>query len=171
MFKFSGKRPASLGAKNGKLAPVVNKPNNVSSQADVNDWAHYVAPLKFTGDAAGAFQKLLKISAVAAANQRGHAGRPIPARRVQLIPDGLRGRCRVRAGARAESDSRALGGSARLFRSRSESQTRRITARAFRGQIMRAGKLPLPHEVHIKVNAIGINRAGSIYNYSTRHER
>ena len=61
MFKLSGKRPATLGSKNGKLAPVVKKPNNVSSQADVNDRAHYVAPLKFTGDAAVAFQKLLKI--------------------------------------------------------------------------------------------------------------
>jgi uncharacterized protein (DUF1499 family) len=37
MFKLSGKKPANLGSKNGKLAPVVNKPNNVSSQADVND--------------------------------------------------------------------------------------------------------------------------------------
>jgi len=61
MFKFSGKRPANLGAKNGKLGPVVSKPNNVSSQADVNDRAHHVAPLKFTGDAAAAFQKLLKL--------------------------------------------------------------------------------------------------------------
>jgi len=61
MFKFSGKRPANLGAKNGKLAPVVNKPNNVSSQADTNDRAHYVAPLKFAGDAAEAFQRLVKL--------------------------------------------------------------------------------------------------------------
>jgi uncharacterized protein (DUF1499 family) len=61
MFKFSGKKPANLGAKNGKLAPVVNKPNNVSSQADINDRAHYVAPFKFTGDAAAAFQKLVKL--------------------------------------------------------------------------------------------------------------
>ena len=61
MFKLSGKRPANLGAKNGKLAPVVNKPNNVSSQADVNDRAHYVAPFKFTGDATAAFQKLVKL--------------------------------------------------------------------------------------------------------------
>src|SRR5260370_37233587 len=61
MFKFSGKRPANLGAKNGKLAPVVNKPNNVSSQADTNDRAHYVAPLKFAGDAAAAFQRLVKL--------------------------------------------------------------------------------------------------------------
>lgn len=61
MFRFSGKRPANLGAKNGKLAPAVNKPNNVSSQADVNDRAHYMPPLKFTGDAAAGFQKLLKV--------------------------------------------------------------------------------------------------------------
>ena len=61
MFKLSGKRPATLGSKNGKLAPVVKKPNNVSSQADVNDRAHYVAPLKFSGEAGVAFQKLLKL--------------------------------------------------------------------------------------------------------------
>src|SRR5258708_31402842 len=61
MFNFSGKQPASLGVKNGKLAPVVSKPNNVSSQADVNDRAHYVAPLKFTGDPTAAFQKLVKL--------------------------------------------------------------------------------------------------------------
>jgi uncharacterized protein (DUF1499 family) len=61
MFKFSGKRPANVGAKNGRLAPVINKPNNVSSQADVTDRAHYVAPLKFSGDVAAAFQKLCKL--------------------------------------------------------------------------------------------------------------
>jgi uncharacterized protein (DUF1499 family) len=61
MFKFSGKRPANLGAKNGKLAPVVNKPNNVSSQADINDRAHYIPPLKFTGDVTAGFQKLVKV--------------------------------------------------------------------------------------------------------------
>jgi len=61
MFNFSGKRPANLGANNGKLAPVVNKPNNVSSQTDTNDRAHYVAPLQLVGDAAAAFQKLVKL--------------------------------------------------------------------------------------------------------------
>jgi len=61
MFKLSCKKPANLGSKNGKLAPVVNKPNNVSSQADTNDRAHYVAPLKFAGDAAAAFQRLVKL--------------------------------------------------------------------------------------------------------------
>jgi len=61
MFKSSGKRPTNLGTSNGNLAPVVNKPNNVSSQADVNDRAHYIAPFKFTGDAVAAFQKLIKL--------------------------------------------------------------------------------------------------------------
>ena len=61
MFNFSGKQPENLGAKDGKLAPVVSKPNNVCSQADVNDRAHYVAPLKFTGDPAAAFQELVKL--------------------------------------------------------------------------------------------------------------
>ena len=61
MFKFSGKPPANLGAKNGKLAPIVHKPNNVSSQADSHDRAHYVAPFSFTGDAAAAFEKLVKL--------------------------------------------------------------------------------------------------------------
>jgi uncharacterized protein (DUF1499 family) len=48
MFKLSGKRPTTLGSNKGKLVPVVKKPNNVSSQADVSDRAHYVAPIKFT---------------------------------------------------------------------------------------------------------------------------
>ena len=61
MFKFSGKRPTNLGASNGKLAPVVNKPNNVSSQADVNDPPHYVEPFKFSGDAPTAFHRLVKL--------------------------------------------------------------------------------------------------------------
>ena len=47
MFKFTGKRPGNLGVNGGKLAPTVNKPNNVSSQADPADRAHYVAPLAY----------------------------------------------------------------------------------------------------------------------------
>src|SRR6266853_807874 len=65
VFRVSRNKPGKPrrrdGAKNGRLAPVVNKPNNVSSQADFNDRAHYVAPFKFTGDAAAAFQKLVKV--------------------------------------------------------------------------------------------------------------
>ncbi len=115
MFKFSGKQPANLGAKNGKLAPVINKPNNVSSQADANDRAHYVAPFKFTGDAAAAFQKLVKL---VQAQPRASVIR------IQHASDGLRGRRRVPDCPRAKPNSRALGGSARLFRSRREPQAR-----------------------------------------------
>ena len=61
MFKFSGKRPKNLGVNNGRLAPTVNKPNNVSSQADPSDSTHYVPPLAFKGDAATAMKKLLGI--------------------------------------------------------------------------------------------------------------
>lgn len=42
---FSGKRPAHLGAKQGKLAPPSKKPNSVSSQAQPNHPA-YIAPLQ-----------------------------------------------------------------------------------------------------------------------------
>lgn len=61
MFKFSGKPPVNLGASNGRLAPVVNRPNNVSSQASVDDRVHYVAPFQFAGDAVEAFQKLVQL--------------------------------------------------------------------------------------------------------------
>jgi uncharacterized protein (DUF1499 family) len=63
MFKFSGKRPTNLGAKGGKLAPVVNKPNNVSSQADPSDRGHHVAPLTYSGDGAAALKKMAGIVA------------------------------------------------------------------------------------------------------------
>jgi uncharacterized protein (DUF1499 family) len=58
MFKFTGKRPTNLGVKSGKLAATVNKPNNVSSQADPADRAHHVAPLAFSGAPAAAMAKL-----------------------------------------------------------------------------------------------------------------
>jgi len=61
MFKLSGKRPSNLGVKDGKLAPVVNKPNNVSSQAAAGDALHYIAPFKFTRDAKQAMQRLAKV--------------------------------------------------------------------------------------------------------------
>jgi uncharacterized protein (DUF1499 family) len=60
MFKFTGKRPGNLGVNGGKLAPVVNKPNNVSSQADAADRAHLVAPIAFKGDSKAAMQRLRK---------------------------------------------------------------------------------------------------------------
>lgn len=46
---FSWKRPANLGARNGRLAPCKRTPNCVSSQADPSDRTHYVAPIAFEG--------------------------------------------------------------------------------------------------------------------------
>jgi uncharacterized protein (DUF1499 family) len=61
MFKFSGKRPKNLGVTNGRLAPTSPKPNNVSSQADPADAAHYVPPLTFRGDSKAALKKLRSV--------------------------------------------------------------------------------------------------------------
>lgn len=58
MFKFTGRRPMNLGVRDGKLAPVVAKPNNVSSQAPAADRAHAVAPLAFSGDPKAAMARL-----------------------------------------------------------------------------------------------------------------
>ena len=58
MFKFTGKRPQNLGVNKGRLAPPSRKPNNVSSQADPADKAHYIAPLSFVGDAKAAMKRL-----------------------------------------------------------------------------------------------------------------
>lgn len=57
MGLFAGKRPAGLGARDGRLAPCPTSPNCVSSQADASDAEHHVAPLPFppgAGSDAGA---------------------------------------------------------------------------------------------------------------------
>jgi uncharacterized protein (DUF1499 family) len=51
---FSWKRPDHLGVKDGRLAPCRRTPNCVCSQADPADAVHYVAPIRFDGDAAAA---------------------------------------------------------------------------------------------------------------------
>ncbi|MEN9868942.1 MAG: hypothetical protein RL748_4532 [Pseudomonadota bacterium] len=60
---FSGKRPAHLGAKQGKLAPPSKKPNSVSSQAEANHPA-YIAPLqlKNVADWQALADKIAKLS-------------------------------------------------------------------------------------------------------------
>jgi len=58
MFKFSGKRPADLGVRDGKFTAATSwKPNWVSSQVDAAD-AHYVAPIKAAGDAGAVAQRV-----------------------------------------------------------------------------------------------------------------
>jgi uncharacterized protein (DUF1499 family) len=44
---FSWKRPASLGVRDGRLAPPRRTPNCVSSQCDPSDAVHYIAPIAF----------------------------------------------------------------------------------------------------------------------------
>ena len=51
-----GARPASLGVRQGRLAPCPSSPNCVSSLAD--DEMHRVAPLPFSGTAAAAIDRL-----------------------------------------------------------------------------------------------------------------
>jgi|SRR5689334_16357120 len=46
---FDWRRPANLGARDGRLAPCKRTPNCVSSQADPADRQHYIAPLAFAG--------------------------------------------------------------------------------------------------------------------------
>jgi uncharacterized protein (DUF1499 family) len=48
---FAGKRPATLGVKDGRLARPKSTPNCVSSQADAADAEHHVAPIRFKGSA------------------------------------------------------------------------------------------------------------------------
>lgn len=46
---FDWRRPANLGAKEGRLAPCKRSPNCVSSQADPRDKEHYIAPISYGG--------------------------------------------------------------------------------------------------------------------------
>lgn len=48
---FAGKRPDTLGVKDGRLARPKSTPNCVSSQADATDAEHYLAPIRFKGSA------------------------------------------------------------------------------------------------------------------------
>lgn len=60
---LAGRRPANLGAKDGRLAPPRPTPNCVSSQADPADREHYIAPIAFKGslpDAMAAAARALK---------------------------------------------------------------------------------------------------------------
>jgi len=53
-MSLSGRQPSDLGMKGGRLAPPKPKPNNVSSQADSSDRAHYVEPIAFRASTAEA---------------------------------------------------------------------------------------------------------------------
>ncbi len=56
---FAGTRPADLGVRDGRLAPCPPTPNCAASQADPADAEHYVAPIRFHGDAQRAWVVLV----------------------------------------------------------------------------------------------------------------
>ncbi len=58
---FAGSPPATLGVRDGRLAPCPDRPNCVSSEA--TDDAHRVAALDFTGDPAAALRRLDQVIA------------------------------------------------------------------------------------------------------------
>ena len=58
---LAGSPPAALGVRDGRLAPCPASPNCVSSQAADAD--HRIAPIAYTGDAAGALSKLARVIA------------------------------------------------------------------------------------------------------------
>jgi uncharacterized protein (DUF1499 family) len=61
MFKFSGKRPTTLGVTNGNLAPVPTSPNCVCSQAPTGDSEHYIEPFPLTGSPRDSIEALKAI--------------------------------------------------------------------------------------------------------------
>lgn len=62
MGLFSGRQPADLGVRDGRLALCPTSPNCVSSQSAADDAEHHVAPLAFPaaaeGDASRAWEAL-----------------------------------------------------------------------------------------------------------------
>lgn len=59
MGLFSGKRPADLGVRDGRLKAVPATPNAVSSQAQ--DSQHAVAPIAYRGTRADALSALVRV--------------------------------------------------------------------------------------------------------------
>ncbi len=62
MGLFSGTRPDNLGVRDGRLAPPKPTPNNVNSQIDKRaDAAHYIEPLRYSGDPRRAWAALRQV--------------------------------------------------------------------------------------------------------------
>jgi uncharacterized protein (DUF1499 family) len=57
MGLFSGTRPADIGYAAGRFAPGDGRPNWVSSTVPATD-PHYIAPIRYAGDAAQAWSRL-----------------------------------------------------------------------------------------------------------------
>jgi uncharacterized protein (DUF1499 family) len=61
LFSLSGKRPATLGVRDGKLSPCPASPNCVCSQAEDSDTEHKIEPFTYAGSPEEAIAKLKQI--------------------------------------------------------------------------------------------------------------
>jgi uncharacterized protein (DUF1499 family) len=61
LFSLSGKRPATLGVRDGKLSPCPASPNCVCSQAEESDAEHRIEPFTYNGSPEEAIAKLKQI--------------------------------------------------------------------------------------------------------------
>ena len=59
LFSISGRRPADLGVKDGRLAPCPSSPNCVSSDAE--DSAHRVEPYRIAAPAERTWETVLRV--------------------------------------------------------------------------------------------------------------
>lgn len=59
LFSFAGKRPTTLGMKDGKLSPCPDSPNCVCSQA--SDAQHHIEPLRYSSPPETAIAQLRQI--------------------------------------------------------------------------------------------------------------
>ena len=60
-FGCSGKAPANLGVTDGAFADCPSSPNCVSSQVDVSDSKHYIAPIVYEGELAKALERMIQV--------------------------------------------------------------------------------------------------------------
>lgn len=105
---FSGKRPANLGVREGRLAQCKRTPNCVSSQADPDDRGHYIEPIAFAGEPSEAM----------AAMRRALEAAP-GVRIVEAQPDYLYAECRSRVMGFVDDVEFALDAAGGVFHLRS----------------------------------------------------
>jgi uncharacterized protein (DUF1499 family) len=105
---FSGKRPANLGAREGRLAQCKRTPNCVSSQADPGDRGHYIEPIVFAGEPADAMAALRRALEAAPG-----------VRIVEARPDYLYAECRSRVMGFVDDVEFALDAAGGVFQLRS----------------------------------------------------
>lgn len=133
---FSWQRPGNLGVKDGRLAPPKRTPNCVSSQAEVSDTEHTIAPIAFKGSALEAMAAVRKaVASMQAATVIRHEGNYLYAEfrtrimrfvdDVEFVFDGQAGLIHVRSASRlGRRDFGVNRARVEALRSRIEGRTR-----------------------------------------------